>query len=319
MGVSSRTTRNSLLAGAAAIGVVATVLQVVASSLSFGDFLKFPGFTSLKVASGLSLLGWVIVLAAFGVALAAFLLRSRGTRTTVLAVSAGLFAGSGLASLAAVLIDLIQSWGSPFEPWEFKADGVAQAAAAACLALAALLVLIGLLSARPDGLLGWGSVGLAGYFGFLAAAFSFNLAGYQRFFHPIPGEISWGLGTHAGGHLVEAVAALLAAAAFFGASARRARREPWAARREGSLEIAAIVFAVGFLFVSVGLMLLASQIGDNGRQQAEYWLQAVGQLLLAFAAACGAVGFFRSRRDAERRGRLEDGDGPDLSALADPG
>jgi hypothetical protein len=298
--VSSRSARNSLLAAAAAVGVFAAVLQVVSASLSFADFLKFPGFTSLKVASGLEVLGWVFALVAFGVALAGFLLRSRRTRRTVIAVSAGLFAGFGVATLAAVLIDLVESWGSAFEPWQFKADGIAQAAAAASLVVATLLVLIGVLSARPDGLLGGGSVGLAGYFGLLATAYSFNLAGFLKFGSP-PGEVSWGLGTHAGGNLVVAAGAVVAAVAFFGSSGRRNRGEPWAAQREGSLGTAAIVFAVGFLVASVGLMLLASQVGGDGREVAEYWLRAVGQLLLAFAAVCGAIGFFFSRSDANRR------------------
>lgn len=303
MGVRSRTARNSLFAAAAAVGVVTAVLQGVSASLSFANFLKFPGFsgfTWLKVASGVEVLGWVFALVAFGVALAGFLLRSRRTRRTVLAVSAGLFAGFGVASLAAALIDLVESWGSAFEPWQFKADGIAEAAAAAGLVVATLLVLIGVLSARPDGLLGWGSVGLAGYFGLLATAYSFDLSGFLKFGSP-PGEISWGLGTRAGGHLVAAAGAVIAAVAFFTSNGRRKRGEPWAARREGSLGTAAIMFGVGFLVASVGLMLLASQINGDGRSEAEYWLQAVAQLLLAIAAVCGAVGFFLSRRDAERR------------------
>jgi hypothetical protein len=300
MGVSSRTARNSLLAAAAAIGVVAAILQVVSGSLSFADFLRFPGFTSLKVASGISVLGWVFALAAFGTAVVAFLLGSRRARTTVLAVSAGLFVGFGLSALAAALIDLIESWGFRFEPWELKADGIAQAASGATLAIAALLVLIGVLSVRPDGLLGWGSVGLAGSFGLLAAAYSFNLAGFFKLGSP-PGEISWGLGTHAGGNLVVAIGAVVAAVAFFGSDGRRKRGVPSAAQREGSLGTAALVFALGFLVTSVGLMLLASQITGDGRSEAEYWLQAVGQLLLAGAAVCGAVGFFGSRSNAVQR------------------
>ena len=118
--MSSRSARNSLLAAAAAIGVVAGVLQVVATSLSFADYLSFHTFTSLKIASGLSLLGWVFVLAAFGAAVVALFLRSRRTRTTVLAVSAGLFIGYGASTFAAALIELIRSWGFP-EPREFRA------------------------------------------------------------------------------------------------------------------------------------------------------------------------------------------------------
>ena len=156
----------------------------------------------------------------------------------------------------------------------------------------------------------------------LATAYSFDLSGFLKLGSP-PAEISWGLGTRAGGQLVAAAGAVIAAVAFFTSNGRRKRGEPWAARREGSLGTAAIVFGAGFLVTSVGLMLLASQINGDGRSEAEYWLQAAAQLLLAVAAACGAVGFLLSRRDAERRadffgrsgaGRLEDGDGPDLAA-----
>jgi hypothetical protein len=309
--VGSRSARNSLLAAAAAIGVVVGILQVVATSLALSEFFRFPSITQLKVATSLEVLGWVFVVAAFVAALAGFLLTSRGT----LAVSAGLFVGFGLSALAATLIELIESWSVPFEPWEFRADGIGEAAAALSLAVAAFLVLIGVLSARPDALLGWGSLGLAGWAGLLAAAYSFSLAGYLRF-GSIPGEVSWGFGMRAGGHAVVGVGAIVAAVAFFKASGRRRRGEPWVARREGLLETAAIVFVVGFLFASVGLMLLASQINGAGREEAQYWLMAVAQLFLAFAAACGAAGFFTSRRDAERR--LEHRDGPDLPALADP-
>jgi hypothetical protein len=206
--VSSRSARNILLAVASAVGVVAAVLQVVASSLSLADFLRFPEPTAFKVAVAFGVVGWVCVLAAFAVALAGFLLRSRRGRTTVLAVSAGLFVGFGLSILVAALINLIKSGG--LEPWAYKVSQSAEITAGAFLAVAAVLVLIGVLSARPDGILGWGSVGLAGYFAMLAVAYSFELAGILSFVSP-PAEISGALGTHAFGHLVTAAAAVVAA------------------------------------------------------------------------------------------------------------
>lgn len=84
-------------------------------------------------------------------------------------------------------------------------------------------------------------------------------------------------------------------------------------QREGSPGIAAIVIAVGYLVATVGLMLIAAHAGGLGRDVAEDWLQAVGELLIGMAAACGAVGFFLSRRGLEQRDR------PDTAALADPG
>jgi hypothetical protein len=312
--VSSRSTRNTLLAAGAAVGVVAAVLRVVASSLSFADLVSFPVVpTSLKVASGFELLAWVFVVAAFGTALAGFLLRSRRTRTAVLAVSAGLFAGYGASLLADALIGLVENWGFP-EQWTFRASQCAGAAAGLSVAIAGVLVAIGLLSRRSDGLLGWGSIGLAGYFGLLAAAYSFSLAGFLTIsFGAIPGEISWGLGTNAGGQLLAAAGGAVAAAAFFSSNGRCKRGEPWQAQREGSLGIAAGVITVGFLIATAGLMLLASHAVGGRRNVAVYWLQAVAELLLAGAAVCGVVGFVLSRRGLEQR------DGPDTAAFADPG
>ena len=312
--MSSRSTRNTLLAVGAAVGVVAGVLRLVAASLSLDDFLSFPVDTWLKVASGFDVLSWVFVTVAFGTALVGFLLGSQRARTTVLAVSAGLFAGYGVSLLADALIELVQQWGFSGLPWTFRASGCAEAAAGLSVALAGALVAIGLLSSRPEGLLGWGSIGLAGHFGLLAAAYSFALAEVLTFsFGALPGEISWGLGTHAGGQFLAAAGAAVAAVAFFVSNGRRKRGEPWHAQREGSLGIAAIVFTVGFLVGAVGLMLLASHTGGGGRRVAEAWLQAVAELLFAGVATCGAVGFFLSRRGLEER------DGPDTTALADPG
>jgi MFS family permease len=302
-----------MLAVGAAIGVIAGVLRVVAASLSLDDFLSFPVPTWLKVASGFEVLAWVFVAAAFGTALVGFFLRSHRTRATVLAVSAGLFAGYGVSLLVNALIELVQEW-SFSEPWTFKASGFAVAAAGLSVAVAGVLVAIGLLSSRPDGRLGWGAIGLAGHFGLLATAFSFELAELLTFrFGPISAEIKWGLGTHAGGQLIVAAGAAVAAAAFFTSSGRRERAESWQAQREGSLGIAAIVFTIGFLVGAVGLVLLASHTGDTGRRVAEYWLQVGAEFLLAGVAACGVVGFFLSRRGLEQR------DGPDTAAFADPG
>jgi hypothetical protein len=313
--VSSRSARSNLLAAGAGVGVIAGVLRVVATSLAFADLFSFPipVGTWLKVASGFDVLAWVFVVAAFGVALAGFLVRSRRTRATVLAVSAGLFAGCGVSLLAYALIELVQQWGYGLT-WTYRASGCAEAAAGLSVAVAGVLVAIGFLSSRPDGLLGWGAIGLAGHFGLLATAYSFALAEVLTVsFGAIPGEISWGLGTHAGGQLLVAAGAVVASVAFFRSNGRRKRGEPWQARRESSLGVAAVVIAVGFLVGAVGLMLLASRVGGDGRHLAEYWLQAVAELLLAGTATCGAVGFFLSRSGLEQR------DGPDTAALPDPG
>jgi hypothetical protein len=215
-------------------------------------------------------------------------------------VAACLFVGDGLAEFAGDLIRVIFG-ASHSEPWKFVASQSAAAAGGASLAAAALLVALGIRAARPDGRLGWASIALAGAFALLCAAYSFELAAVlQLSFNP-PGKFIGGLGTIVGGHFVTAAAAVVAGVAFFTSNGRRRRGEAWQARRESSLGIAASVFTLGFLATSIGLMLLASSEGGGGRNVAERWLLAVGQLMLALAAVCGAVGFFLSRRDAERR------------------
>lgn len=180
--------------------MIAAVLRVVASSLSLSDLLSLPvGNTSLKIATGLEVLAWVFAAAAFGTALVAFLLRPHHTRVRVIALSAGLFAGYGVSLLAGALIELVRDWGFS-QSWTFKASQCAGAAAGLSVAIAGALVVIGVLSSRPDRLLGWGSIALAGYFGLLAAAYSFELAGFLTFpLNTLPGEFTWGLGTLAVG------------------------------------------------------------------------------------------------------------------------
>jgi hypothetical protein len=136
--VETRSTRNTLLAAGAAFGVMSAVLVVVASSLSFADALSLPFFGSLKVADCLFLLSRVFTLVAFGAALAGFLVEPRRMRRTVLAVSAGLFAASGVSGLAGSLTELIQEWDF-HQPWTSTAGQCASAAAGLSLAIAALL------------------------------------------------------------------------------------------------------------------------------------------------------------------------------------
>ncbi|HEU5242788.1 MAG TPA: hypothetical protein VFU33_00175 [Gaiellaceae bacterium] len=299
--MSSRSSRNTLLAGAAASGVVAAVLLLVSTGLTFSDYLSFPGeLAELKVSAGLDVLEWALALAAFGTALAAFLLTSRNARTKALAAAAGLFVGQGLAELAGDLMRVIFG-ASHSQSWQFLASQSAGAAAGAALAVAALLVALGIRATRPDGRLGAAAVSLAGSYALLCAAYGFELAGFLHLPFTLPARFSSGLGTIAAGHFAVAVGAVVAGVAFFTSDGLRRRGEVWQAQREGSLGAAASIIAVGFLGAGIGLMLLSSSQGGTGRNKAEEWLQAVGQLLLALAAVCGGVGFFRSRRDADRR------------------
>lgn len=152
----SRSTRNTLLAAGAAVGVVAAVLRVVAASLSLSDFLSFPlpVNTALKVATGFEVLAWVFAAGAFGTALVAFLLRTHSTRMRILAASAGLFAVYGVALLTDALIELVHQWGSFGETSTFRAAQCAEAPAGLSVVIAGVLVAIGLLPSRRDRLLG---------------------------------------------------------------------------------------------------------------------------------------------------------------------
>jgi hypothetical protein len=300
--VGARSTRNTLLAAGAAFGLMSAVLQLISASLSLSDVLAFPSlFTELKVAAAFDIVQWVFGIAAFGTALAAFLIAPRRLRTTVLAVAAVLFVGHGLAQFAGDLLRTIFGASDP-GAWQFIAAVSAGSAAGASLAVAAVLVAIGIRSSRPDGRLGAAAIALAVSFALLCAAYGIDLAGYLDLDLPtaLPSDLTDGLGTIAAGQFVIAVGALVAGLAFLGSNGRRLRGEAWQAQRERSLGIAATVLAVGFLVASVGRMLVSSAENGSSRNTAEAWLQAVGLLLLAPAAVWGAIGFFVSARAATR-------------------
>jgi hypothetical protein len=292
--VDSRSARNTLLAAGAAFGVMAAVLQLVSASLSLSDFLAFPGEVSeLKVAAAFDVVQWVFGVAAFGTALAAFLLTPRRLRTTVLAVAAVLFVGHGVAEFAANLVRTIFG-ASHSEAWQFTSSFGAGAAAGATLAIGAVLAAIGIRSSRPDGRLGAASIALAASLALLCAAYSFDLAGYLNFPFQLPGHVRDGLGTTAAGEFVAAVGALVAGLAFLASHGRRLRGEMWQAQRERALGLAASIMAVGFLVAGAGRMLISTSASGTSRNEAEAWLTAVGATLLGLAAVCGAIGFFVS-------------------------
>jgi len=306
-------TRNGLLAYAAQIGGVSAVFAAAARMIALWEQSGYTarGYTA---ADTLDLVSSAVTIAAFAVAWAGFQRVARQRRLEALSVAAGLFAAGAAAAGLADLIRTAESI-SLGAAWKFTATETAWTAGRVALVAAAVLVVVGLRNGASDAELGRASLAVAAYAGLFAAAYGFELTEVISFPAPFSpsGEATGGLGLIAGGWVVVAVAAVLAAAALYDAGVRRARGEAWRSLREGMLARSAVVFAAGFAVSAAGFMLYTRY----GRG-AEQWLEGFSQLGLAAAAGCAAVAFLGSRRRILQRG-LEQSDGSDLAVLSDPG
>jgi hypothetical protein len=290
-----RATRNTWLAVAAAIAVVAGILNVAGQSLYLAEALSLFFYpTALSVSDGVGVLAALLFAGGFAVALAGFLAVPQSPRRKRLAIAAVLLLGAALSSTAAQLIRAVE-YGTLNTPDTFTASTVVEAAAWLAFAAAALIAAVGFQPSAGESAtsryLGWAAAGLAGFFVFdlvstILAAIAYSDA-------HAPSGITTGLGVVAGGSGVAAAGALVAAAAFLVVAD---------SGRDRLLAIAAIVLGLGFLLTSIGTMIYAaadSGAGGDGKAVAADWLSAIFWLGLAFAAVCAGVGFALSRRAAE--------------------
>jgi hypothetical protein len=292
--VTSRPARNTLLAVAAGFAVYATILGSIRSTAELSSLVSFPGFVDVKIAYGFRVLASFAAVAAFAVAVAAFLRYARAARTMALAVSACLFAASGVAGAVAGALVIAQAGGS--DQWAFTVSDYADAVGYGVLACTSALVALAVRAQLPERALGLASFGLALYYSALSATLAFGLVASGEGGR-VAGNITAGLVLAACGEAVAAAAAVVAAFAFLSAAARRRRGIAWAAAREGLLGTAATVFAVGFLVGAIGLLITAGS-GGEAPGGGEEWLQGATYLGLSIAAACSAVAFRLSSRAA---------------------
>lgn len=280
--------RNRLLAVAAGVAAVALVLDLVATILLVTD-------TGLKTQFVFDLLAAIAIVVAFVVAGAGFRVAAATARARILTLSAALFGVYGTATLVSAAIKAGGNVSGT--PWQISAAQVANAAGGGFLLLVALFLIAAFVARRSNGLFGWACVPLATHFVCVAAAYSFELSALTPI-TGVPGGITGGLGTIAGGDAVLVVAAVFATLAFFSAAGYERLGQRSASLREGLLGVAASVFAAGFLIAAVGTMVFAAS--DNGAKiVAEDWLEAFEQFGLFVAAVCGAIAFSRSGRVAE--------------------
>jgi hypothetical protein len=270
-----RSTRNTLLAAASAVGVVAGCVGLATQALVLADEPAFAA-TYREVGDVVGLVGAVALAAAFGVSWVGFVQGARESRARMLAIAAGLFAAYGASEAVGPLLELVNT---PSEaPWKFLAADAAFAAHGVALLIAAALVARAVLSGSPGWVLGWASLLLAAQFALLATGYGFQLA-FSYDFSP-PGRVVGGLVAVGAGYFVAASAAFKAAIALATADSRRDR----------GLGISATVFAVGFLTAAAGFITLAT-LGAH----ALICLFATFPFVLAVAAGVGAAAFFSTR------------------------
>jgi hypothetical protein len=277
--------------------VAGSFLLIAARSLRVSDVLSpsstpFQSFgysTSAKVSAVVGLVGAVALAAAFGLSWAGFVQHARQARVRMLAIAGGLFAVYGAAAFASALLALIELPSG--EPWKFMASASASVADGFALLVAAVLVAVGVSSARPGRLLGWGCLALAGHYLLTVCVYGFALAGLYDFASPDARVLGFYIASTVG-YFVIAGGAIKAAIAFATGGSRRDRE----------LGVAAVLFAAGFLMASVGLILSTSS------PVATVWLNAAYLFMLSVAAGVGAAAFFSS----------EQRDGSDIAVMPDP-
>lgn len=272
----TRSTRDSRLAAASVVGVVAGCVVIATQSY---DLANSPSYipTYREVSDLIGVVGAVALLGAFGASWAAFFVGVRDGRARMLAIAAGLFAAYGASLAVAPVLELVNA--SSDAPWKFVAADAAFAAHGIALLVAAALVARAVLLGRPGWVLGWAFLLVAVHFALLATAYGFELATSYEFGSPA-GRVVASLVVVAAGYLVTAAAAVKAAIAV-------AAEYLW---RDRELGIAAAVFAAGFMIVTVGFVVLAT-IGAD----VEICLFATFPFVLAVSAVVGVAGFFSVR------------------------
>lgn len=300
--------RNRLLADAAAIGAVASLLDAV-NRLDELSAVWALLATVYRATDVLSVIGAVLMALAFVVAWSGLRHADRELRLDALSTAAGCFAVAAVPSLVSDIIRTFEA-SSASATWKVAAAYAAFAAGRIAFLVAALLARKAFSDAAPDARMSLASAALAAYAGLIAVGIGIELWLYLGVRSPFSsGKFTDALGAALTGWAIVAVGCVLAANAFRVVGARRARGEAWQRFRAGELAWAAIVAAIGFVLIAVGARLQ----GGFGH----HWLQGLSSLGLAAAAGCAAAAFLESRRRIMRR-ESEQGDGSDLPVLPDP-
>jgi hypothetical protein len=288
-------------------------LHLSAASLNFADALErffYPSW--VRLSEGLFALS---ALLATGGYVAAFLgFRRPGSRRRLLGRAAILFAASGAAELADHVNRSVQYAGQGAIGTVVAAEIVGAAASLAFL-VAGAVAAVAFLSSREapgrDLVLGWAAVMLVAFY---ALSFVSGLL-YAVAYSDVhaPGGFAGGLAVQAAGAALAAFGAVAAAIAFRrpGPNGEQQRL----ADRDGLLGQAATTIGLGYLLSAIGAMVYAGSVPGleiDTKAAAANWLSGVDYLGLACAAICAGIAFRASRPE------LEDRDGPDLAALADP-
>jgi hypothetical protein len=239
----------------------------------------------------------------------------RATSGRLLGLAGALFAASGAAQLADHLIRSVE-YTRHATVGTVAAAEIVGAASAVAFVCAGVIAAVAFLSSREgsrrDPVLGRAGVSLVAYFCLTFVSLLLYAIAYSDVH--APGGFASGLAMQAAGAAVGAIGAVLAAIAFLRSGPDGERRR--LATRDGLLALAATIVGLGYFVTAIGAMVYAgsvSSVETDSKEQAANWLGGVSYLVLLAAAICAADAFWVSRRE------LEQGDGSDSPAFADPG
>ena len=272
-------------------------LAAAALSIQLSDQWKLDGFlgTEYRVKDVLAVVAPALGTVAFLVVALGLLSAPRTVRLRALAVGAWLFVGYGLARATESILQMVAP--PRLGPWKFTAAEIGQTVGGAAIAASAVVAAFAFIAAS-DKLLSRAAAVLAVAYVSYGAAYSFFVAFFTSLglLSP-PARVTSGLGLIAGGRLLAAVGAVVAAVALSGGRTKKA----------GQLGAGVLVFAAGMVVGASGFLILATTPGSG----AAAWLNGFAELVLAMAAGAVGVAFSRSS------GPSEQGDGSDLAVLAD--
>jgi hypothetical protein len=294
--------------------MVASLVHLSSASLYFANALELDFYPRwLRISEGLVALSALLAIGAYVEARAGFL--RAPSRPRLLGLAAIFFAASGAGALADHVIRSVQYSGHGVAG-TFAAAEIVGAAASMAFVSAGVVAAVAFLSttdsSRRDPLLGCAAVGLVAYFGLTFVHFLLYAVGYSR--GPAPGGFIGGLAMQAAGAAVGGLGPVLAAVAFLRADPDGELQR--LAVRERLLAEAALTVGLGYLVTAIGALVYAGSISDfetDSKQIAANWLNGVGYVGLMCVAICAGLAFRASRRALEER------DGPDPAAFADPG
>jgi hypothetical protein len=295
-----RMSRDVLLGWAAGVLVGGAVFAAIGDLLRFIQILEVDRTADSQVAGGFRLLGSIVLIPAFVTASVAFFLdiEARAARLG----KAGLLAAAAYATFTAgEVVATVAIDGRLVRVVVVSAVGVAASFALMVAASVTAVAFNGFArtTVTPDWILRDGRLGRANI-SLSVGGLLLVIGGILDLLvdRVVRGVSNAGVVVATIGSAILIGAGVIAAVAFLISRQHQQRRPAWMSRRDGTLGLSAVVFALAFLTMAIGGAMQAGAWSGSGigwKSITSLWLSAATYLVFAAAAVTASIGFFRSR------------------------